>query len=163
MQTQWVEIAQFPGYSVSDTGVIRNDETERIMRVTANTRGIAIVGLTKNGVQYKRSVSVLVADTFLMKPRSTFNSPINLDGDRFNNDAANLMWRPRWFAVRYFQQFQQDAPCFSRPVEIIETEELFMSSWEAATTLGLLDREIAISIMTKNYVFPISQRFRLLQ
>lgn len=154
-------IRMFPGYSVSDRGNVRNDETGRFMTRLVNQRGVVHVGLTKNRIQYKRALSILVAEAFVPRQSFSFDTPIHLDGDRWNNHADNLLWRPRWFAIKYTLQFQQDAPCFNRPVELIETGDVFKSSWEAATTLGLLDREIAMSIMTQTYVWPIYKRFRL--
>lgn len=163
MQEEWRRIGQFPGYSVSNLGSIRNDQTDRLMSQCVNNRGISTVGLVKSKTQYRRSVPLLVAQAFIprSKTEQEFDTPINLDGDRRNNAVSNLLWRPRYFALRYIAQFQQDAPCFSRPVEIIETGEQFNTSWEAATSLGVLDREIAISVMTKNFVWPIFKHFRL--
>jgi len=165
MLGQWIAIEEFPGYSVSDTGLVRNDDTGYLMSRLANQGGVVHVGLTKNRTLYKRSLPLLVANAFIPKPDSerftAFDTPINLDGNRFNNHVHNLMWRPRWFAVKYFLQFQQDSPSIPRPVEIIENGIVFRSSWEAATTLGVFDREIAISVMTQNYVWPLLQRFRV--
>lgn len=170
MQVEWRQIEDFPAYSVSDEGEVRNDETDRYMTKLTNQRGIVHVGLTRARVQYKRSLTVLVADAFVERPRDksgtirkAFDTPINLDGDRYNNHVSNILWRPRWFATKYYQQFQQDHACFNRPVEIVETGEIFETSFAAATALGILDREIAISVMTKNYVWPINQHFRVVQ
>lgn len=168
MQEEWREIAEFPGYSVSETGAVRNNDTGRIMARQINSRGIVYVGICKRGpdnlvVQHKRSVTVLVAQNFLPQPSKEFDTPIHLDGDRLNNSVSNILWRPRWFAIKYAQQFQQDGPSFNRPVQIVETEEVYKSSWEAAVTLGLLDREIAMSVMTRCYVWPIFQHFKLVE
>lgn len=163
---QWVQVAEFPGYSVSDTGQVRNEETGYILKKLVNQGGVVHVGLTRDRVLYKRSLPILVANAFLEKPDpkrfSEFDTPINLDGNRFNNHVGNLMWRPRWFAVKYFRQFQQEEPTISDPVQILETGISFESSWEAATTLGVLDREIGMSVSTRNYVWPIFQRFRVM-
>uniref|UniRef100_A0AAU7GZR1 HNH endonuclease n=1 Tax=Streptomyces phage Scarif TaxID=3158858 RepID=A0AAU7GZR1_9CAUD len=164
MGEQWVEIASFPGYSVSDAGQVRNDETGHIMTRCANQGGVVHVGLTRNKTQYKRSLTLLVAEAFLPRPSFAFDTPINLDGDRWNNSVENLMWRPRWFAVKYFQQFKfGSVGSIARPIEIIETEEQFANSFEATKFLGVLDREVAMSVMTQNYVWPIYQRFRLVR
>lgn len=161
----WVAIEEFPGYSVSDTGLVRNDETGYLMSRLSNQGGVVHVGLTKDRVLYKRSLPLLVANAFIPKPDPErfvdFDTPINLDGNRFNNHVHNLMWRPRWFAVKYHLQFQQDGPGISSPVQIVEDGIVFSSSWEAAITLGVFDREIAISVMTQNYVWPIFKKFRL--
>lgn len=161
MQEEWREIASFPGYSVSDTGLVRNDETDRLMAKLVNQRGIVNVGLTKNKIQYKRSLAILVAEAFVARPEFEFDTPVQLDGDRLNNRACNLIWRPRWFATRYFRQFLHKTPTILRPVEIIETEEVYRNSWVAATTLGVIDAEIAESVLTRNYVWPLFQHFRL--
>lgn len=165
MREEWREIAEFPGYSVSDAGSVRNDATGRHMAKQTNGRGIVYVGICKRGsdglvAQHKRSVAVLVAEAFLPRPHEKFDTPIHLDGDRYNANVSNILWRPRWFAVKYAQQFQQSGPSFSRPLELVETGEVFESSWDAATKLGLLDREIAMSVMTRCYVWPIHQHFR---
>lgn len=161
---EWREIVGFSGYSVSDAGYVRNDNTGRIMRTTMNTHGIETVGLMQLGVQRKRSVSVLVADAFITTARSLrFNTPINLDGDRSNNRVTNLAWRPYHFARKYHQQFKFGPQGFTRPVQNIQTEEVFETSWDAAILLGLLERELVMSILNRTYVFPLYQTFRLLE
>lgn len=162
----WREICSFPGYSVSDLGRVRNNETGRIMALLKNQNGIVNVGLTKDLVQYKRSVAILVATSFVPKlpqHRDAFDTPINLDGDRANNQASNLMWRPRWFAVRYFNQFQTNQRGFTVPVEEITTGEQFETSWEAAIKYGLLDREIFVATLNRTYVWPTYQKFRVIK
>lgn len=161
MQEEWREIPSFPGYSVSDAGSVRNDETDRLMAKLVNQRGIVNVGLTKNKIQYKRALANLVAEAFLIRPSFEFDTPIQLDGNRLNNTASNLLWRPRWFATRYFRQFHHKAASIVRPIEVVETEEVFEDSWAAATSLGVIDVEIAESVMTRNYVWPLFQHFRL--
>jgi len=161
---QWREIVEFPGYSVSDTGLVRNDVTDRIMAQTPNTRGIAIVGLMKRGDQRKRSVAVLVAEAFVTHLRSLeFDTPVHLDGNRFNNRADNLVWRPRWFAIKYSQQFLYGPQGIGRKIEEIKTGEIFESTWHAAVKYGLLEREIVFSIMRQTYVIPTFQTFRVLE
>jgi hypothetical protein len=144
---------------------VRNDETERLMTLHVNQRGIVNVSFNRKGKQYKRSVAVLVANAFLTTARSlAFDTPINLDGDRRNNRVENLLWRPRWYATEYFRQFNND-PLISRgidrPVEEFKTGEVFKNSWDAAVTNGLLDFEVVKSIAEKTYAWPTYQRFRI--
>jgi hypothetical protein len=161
----WRSIREFPGYSVGDEGHVRNDDTGRIMAMLVNQHGIGYVGLTKNYRQYKRSVAVLVATAFtpkLAQHRDAFDTPINLNGDRIDNRASNLMWRPRWFAVKYFRQFHSNERGFNVPIEEIGTRERFKTSWDAALKYGLLDREILVATLNRTYVWPSYQRFRVL-
>lgn len=159
---EWCYIPSFPGYSVSDTGCVRNDETGRLMALTMNQQGIVNVGLTRDYIQYRRSVARLVATAFIPPPRDTFDTPINLDGDRTNNNVWNLVWRPRWFAVKYFQQFINGERGFTVPVMETKTEECFHTSWEAAIKYGLLDREILVATIGRTYVWPTYQTFRVI-
>lgn len=167
MNEEWREIFSFPGYSVSDAGRIRNDETDRILSLLRNQHGVVHVGLYRSSVQHKRSVIRIVADAFLppypnrTHGHVTFDTPINLDGDRCNNSVFNLLWRPRWFAIKYYQQFHNDRRGFQVPVVETQSDEWFPTSWHAATKYGLLDREILIATLNRTYVFPTYQTFRV--
>lgn len=160
----WKAIPEFPGYSVSDQGCVRNDDTGRILVATPNQHGVMQVGLMRHRKQYKRGVALLVAKAFLPPPvPEVFNTPINLDGDRSNNDINNLMWRPRWFAVQYHKQFTNGKRGFTKPIMEVNTRERFPTSWQAAVKYGLLDREIMIATLNRTYVWPTYQEFRLIE
>lgn len=152
-------------YSVSSHGRIRNDKSGRILVMTVNQHGVVQVGLVHHrGPQVKRSVALLVAKALLLEPeQSAFDTPIHLDGDRLNNHVHNLMWRPRWFAVRYHQQFRSDERGFAVPVIEINSGETFRDSWAAATKYGLIDREIALASLNRTYVWPTYQMFEVLE
>lgn len=165
---EWRVVQHFPNYSVSSAGRVRSDikfkngNTGRILTPKANQRGIAQVGLWHNEVQYKRSVALLVAHAFIHTARPLkFNTPINLDGDRFNNRVENLMWRPRWFASEYFQQFRSRRAGITTPIVEVKTEEVYENSWVAALTFGLLDKDIYEAIRERTYVWPTYQRFEI--
>lgn len=158
---EWREIRSFPGYSVSESGAVRNDATGFMMTLLRNQAGVINVGLTKNQIQYKRTVSHLVAQAFLVPPRTpAFDSVINLDGDRTNNHVENILWRPRWFATKYFRQFKEIPPGGPMAVEETISCEKFPTSWLAAITYGLLDRDIRISTINETEVWPTYQIFR---
>lgn len=159
----WREIPSFPGYSVSDEGRVRNDDSGRIIAIRVNNRGIAYVGLNSNGHQHKRTIARLVVEAFMEPPKlEAFDTPINLDGDRRNNHICNLTLRPRWFAIRYYQQFSWPRRGFNCPIEEVKTGEQFKTSWEAATKYGLLDREILLATLNRTYVWPTFQIFRVI-
>jgi len=165
---EWRMVQHFPNYSVSSYGRVRSDivygngNTGRILTPIPNQRGIVNVGLVHNGVQFKRSVALLVAHAFIHTARPlSFNTPINRDGDRSNNHVDNLLWRPRWFAREYFGQFRRGIARISMPIVELKTEEVFEDSWAAALTYGLLDKEIEEAIANKTYVWPTYQRFEV--
>lgn len=164
MQEQWCEILHFPGYSVSSTGRVQNDNTGRILARHINQRGIVNVSLRRNGDEYRRSIAVLVATAFVRTARSrTFDTVINLDGDRLNLRAENLLWRPRWYALEYFNQFRFQPNGIDQPVQEYKTKEVFKTSWDAALTFGLLDREVVRSIVNRTYAVPTYQMFELFE
>jgi hypothetical protein len=162
MEELWRKIPKFENYSVSNHGRIRNDVTDRIMALGENQFGVVKVGMMREGKQYDRSVSLLVAKAFLGEPRfETFDSAINLDGDRHNNHVDNLVWRPRWFAAKYNRQFREPYK-FPIPnkIEDMDSGEISENSWHCATRYGLLEQDLVLSIFNRTYVWPTYQQFR---
>jgi hypothetical protein len=163
MDERWRLIESFPDYSVSDQGRIRSEKSGRILALNPNQYGVLQVGLMKDGEQKHRSVPLLVAKAFLPRSFGPFDTPINLDGDRRNNRVENLAWRPRWFAVRYNQQFRwrYDNPILL-PIIDLETEEVSENSLECAKRYGLLEKDLVLSILNRTYVWPTYQQFGVL-
>jgi len=164
MVEEWKTITYFMDYSVSNLGNVRSDLTGRIMILSENQFGVVYVGLMRNRVQYHRSVPLLVAKAFLPSPEPPFDTPINLDGDRHNNRADNLAWRPRWFAVKYNQQFRYP-PQFhiDEPIINLATGKVSENSFEAAKEYGILETDLVLSIANRTYVWPLFQEFGVLQ
>lgn len=158
---RWVEISDFPTYSVSDWGRVLNSKTGLCITPTTKPQGLRMVGLMKDGVQNKRSLPLLVARAFLPIPTNeSFDTPIHLDGDRSNSYFQNLEWRPLWFSRKYMRQFDDNHTTYDAPIEDVETGELYKNSMHAAVTHGLLDNEIYLSMLNNHYVWPTGQVFR---
>lgn len=169
MQERWIEVAEFPQYLVSTEGRVMNGWNDRPKEPSRNQQGISVVNLYKDKQQNLRSVAVLVADAFLSRDGipEHFDTPIHLNGDRGDCRVDNLAWRPRWFAIKYHQQFRPEVRTrrfgFHQPVEIIETGEVFETSWDAAIKYGMLDQEIFVATVNRTYVFPHHFTFRVLE
>lgn len=160
-EERWVQINEFPGYSVSNRGRVVNDRTGFNIKPTQKSQGYHMVGLMKEGVQHKRSLPLLVARAFLPShPNGTFDTPIHLNGDRSDSRIMNLMWRPLWFARKYMQQFIDNHTTFNEAIEDVETGEVYKNSMHASTYNGLLDHEIYVSMLNNHYVWPTGQVFR---
>lgn len=158
---RWLELVDFPGYSISDHGKVRNDYSGRILVQQRNQSGVRYVGMVKGGRQLKRSVSKLVAEAYL--PRNTdayFTTPVHIDGDPENNHYTNLSWRSREFADAYHRQFKR-GPQIGRPIRMVETGETFGDSWEACMRHVLLDTDILRSVVQGDVVRPIFKHFEL--
>ena len=164
MSEQWKIIERFPEYSVSNEGRVRTDKSGRILRCNVNQYGLLQVGLMDEGVQRHRSVPLLVAKAFLPELSGPFDTPINLDGDRHNNEVSNLAWRPRWFAIRYNQQFRYP---YEDPInELImdlKTHDISENSFECAKKYGLLEKDLVLSIMNRTFVWPTYQQFGVVE
>lgn len=160
----WQQIEAFPGYSVSDHGKVRTDKSGRLLALNANQTGVVQVGMMREGRQYHRSVPLLVAKAFLPSVGGAFDTPINLDGNRYNNHVENLTWRPRWFAIRYNQQFRYpiENP-INAPIMDLKTREVSDNSIECAKRYGLLERDLILSILNRTYVWPTYQEFGVLE
>lgn len=160
MDEAWEPVKDFPAYLISDHGRVLNEKSGRILALGANQKGIVTVGLFSRGLQHKRAVSTLVARAFLPSPRhETFNTVINKDGDRQNNFASNLDWRPQWFTVKYHAQFSRRDRMPNLSIADMETGEEFISLWDAATKYGLLVTDIFESMEHQTSVWPTHQRF----
>lgn len=163
----WDDVSGFPGYIVSDQGQVCNERTGRMLTQTVNQQGIVRVGLVKDGVQYKCSVSLLVANRFSEPPYATrCNTIIHKDGDRLNNRYDNLAWRPRPFAIQYHKQFVKVyRNRIYRPLVLVESEEVFyQGSWPVVPKYGVLENAVCMSAWNQGRikVFPINATFRYL-
>jgi hypothetical protein len=160
LMEQWVPLLGYPGYSASSLGQVRNDKRDRILTVVQLPTSYAYVGLVKDGIQVKRSVSKLISETFLPIPViSTFTTPIHFDGDLANCRVENLAWRPRWFAIKHTRQFKVVLPDYPDPVRELETGEVFENSWKPVFRFGLLYMDLILSILNKTRVFPTMQSY----
>lgn len=162
MEEKWQVIEAFPRYSVSNYGYTRRDATGRIMAYSRNQSGLVCVGLMKGSIQHHVSVPLMVARAFIPRTLSAFDTPINKDGNRWNNSVENLVWRPRWFAVLYNKQFTEpyDYP-IPFPIRECRTQEVFANSFVCSITFGLLERDLVLSILNNTYTAITYQKFEV--
>lgn len=162
--SEWQPIRGFPGYSINSDGQVMHDKNQRLLRLRLNQYGVPYVGLMKDWQQHIRSLPRLVAMAFLAPPTEIFDTPIQLDGDPGNCRVDNLMWRPRWYAVKYKRQFERryEQPV-DEPVHAIHQFEQFPNSFEAACRYGLLEKEVVMSIVNRTPAWPTYQEFELVE
>jgi len=151
----WVPIEGFPAYSVNRFGDVKFETFDRLLTPHANQTECVYVSLMRDGIQNQRALAPIVARAFLEPPVKPFDTPINLDGNRWNCAADNLMWRPRWFAIQYHQQFKNRYfNPINEPVKARGQHEVFPNSFAAATRYGLLERDVVLSIFNNTYAWP---------
>lgn len=157
---EFVPIQDFEQYGIRMDGSVINFKTGRLL-AQHTSNGHMYVGLNAGGATYPRLISRLVARAFLPSPWDpiNFNTIIHHDYDRRNNHVNNLSWRPRWFALKYYEQGAYlDDPTrvwrIMRPIKARDSVEVFPTSKFAAITFGVLEMEIFTKIDTGEGVFP---------
>lgn len=163
MKEDWASIDRFPAYMVSNFGNVVNIRTGNYVRPRPNKEGLATVSLYMgSGKHTYRSLAVVVAEAFVPRQDPHFNSPVNLDGDKFHCHVDNLKWRPRWYAMQFRKQFDRPEfydPC---PLELIETNERFDGWATPAMIHGIRFVDIIMSCISKTPTMITKQHYRYL-
>lgn len=161
---KWKKIRDFPGYLVSNHGRIQAEKSGRILQLSENQFGVVCVGMMKDGEQKHRSVPLLVAKHFVRSHGPIFDTPINLDGNRWNNHFENLAWRPRWFAIKYNRQFREPyVYSITKPIRDKKTGEITVTSFKTAKRYGLLEEDVVLSIANHTVCWPTYQEFEIVE
>lgn len=175
---RWTQIPDFPIYSVSNLGRIRNDTTGRMMSPTPSTpAGHLKISLLTTGivdgelVEVRRTVSValLVAAAYVRVPDVLSNAVVILNGDLSDVAAKNLVWRPRWYAWKYRRQLlcQQPLHFHNLRVRNISTGQQYLSIVRAGMTEGILFDDIWRSCCTpppnRPRIYPFGHMYMVTQ
>lgn len=161
MRRQWETLEEFPSYEVSNMGEFVNARTDREIHTSMTQQGHAKISLYKDGRLSTRSAALLVAQAFIDQEEDHFDTPIHLDGDLMNCMADNLMWRPRWFAIRYHKQFQYEDFHNDQGHRVdVETGDHYTSLKEVCTTNGLYYYDVLKSCVEGVFVPITFQEFR---
>lgn len=156
----WRFIPDFPAYSISTTGRVRNDRTGRLVATSVSNFGHVKISLL--GVDGRRTMSValLVAQAFVAPPDELCDNVILKDGNLQNVDYRNLELRPRWFAWKYARQVR--CPPLSRyliPVYNFTIGQRYPSIVACGMEHGLLFLDIWRSANIGVRVYPYKWQF----
>lgn len=155
----WSQCEDYPQYSVSPEGEVKSRQRRRVLKTRQNQRGVVMVNLMQDGVRVTRSVALLVAQAYLGgRPTPAYNSLIHLDGDKSNCHASNLMWRPRWYAVRYHKMFEREPLNVSIMIE--DTGEVFGTIREMCMKYGLDETYSYLELCNGERSFHYNFKFR---
>lgn len=155
MEIEWRVVHEFPNYLVSNYGEVINRHTARPLSLSRTRDGTVKVGMVRDRRQETRSVKGLVAKAFVPGYNHIFDTPIQLDGDRENNRADNIQWRPRWFALDYTKQFEKlSSNDRLGPLREVQSGDHYIDVYEAGVVNGLLFKDIRRSAVTGETTFP---------
>lgn len=98
---RWKKIPEYPNYSVSDGGLVRNDKTGRILKIADTWSGYARVGLCKESKQKWFFVHNLVAKAFIPNTDPEADQVNHKDGNGLNNKVENLEWVTKAYNAAY--------------------------------------------------------------
>lgn len=161
----WRDIWNWPGHEVNQDGIVRNKFTKRQISTSRAKDGSPKITITKpGGIRSSLTMRRVVAEAFtqgLTLP-DEFDSIIQRDGDSTNVAADNLMWRPRWFAWRYKNQFKdiRDSWIEERLIVNQRTGEVFESIYNCGVVEGLLFKDIETSLITGRVVWPSNATYK---
>ena len=112
---EWRTYTEFPRYSVSDTGLVKNNETGKVLKPQTEKNGYLRVLLCPR--KKHRSVHRMVALTFIP---NTENKPCinHIDGNKQNNNVSNLEW------CTYKENFITHIPCYAEEQTSKQCEEM---------------------------------------
>lgn len=155
--TDWREIEEFPNYLVNEEGEVAN-ATGKVLKPMMNQQGLPFVILSEGASPHSRSVARLVAKAFV-EPHANpkFKTVIQLNGDREDCRARNLMWRPRWFAIRYHQQFtsmELIKHSLDEPILDITHNVVYDSSAQIVLEHGVLNQDVRFCLVSGDTIFP---------
>ena len=132
------DIDDFSDYSVTEDGLVINNNSGRILRPSPDRCGYMTVHLNKNGRGYPKRVHRLVAEAFLNPPNDKAVQVNHKNGNKADNRLCNLefvtpsenMYHSYANGLNHWEGYNE------RPVRIAETGEVFKSQAECARAIG---------------------------
>lgn len=135
-------IKEYPDYSVSNYGNVRNDSNQRILSPSKKTNGYMQINLkTRDGRRKKEYVHRLVALAFVPNPDG-LPQVNHIDRIRDNNVSENLEW------VTAAENIRKSSLC--TPIRVLRTDRTLVGEYpticDACRELDLWDSNVSVCL-----------------
>ena len=138
----WKIISDFPNYSISDIGEIKNNKTNKLLKICHNQEGYNIVQLWKNHKGYMKRVHRLVLETFCPRENMKLLEVNHIDCDINNNQLSNLEWCTSQENIKYRLQLNHKRQQKVKVEFIDGTIEIYESITQCALHFGVDQKTI---------------------
>ena len=98
---EFIKINEYDNYSINIEGVVRNDNTNRILKQLVNSRGYYYISLCKNSVAKNFTIHRLIAIHFIPNPENKLYID-HINNDRTNNNILNLRLKSKNASSKFF-------------------------------------------------------------
>ena len=131
----WKKVKDFPKYSASNKGRVRNDKTGRILTPTPAYSGYHKVTLFNDDGRFQMLLHRVVAVTFIPNPN---NCPFvnHKDENKINNRVDNLEWCTPSYNTKYGTSVERTRENNPNCIKLIIDGKYFPSRAMAARYIG---------------------------
>lgn len=153
----WKKIECFPNYSVSNTGLVRNDDTGKLVKSYKSSTGYSITHLSKDKRKYNVKIHRIVAQAFIPNQRNE-RCVNHINGNKQDNRVENLEWCSHsWNNIHSYRTLGRSsinaitamAAANLKPVVCVESGIVYGSIKEAANRTGALRGNISLCLAGK--------------
>lgn len=87
---EWRPIPDWPGYSISDTGLVWSHKSDKLMTAMRDAGGRVVVNLSRDNKGHRRGVAPLALSAFVGPANGRL--ALHWDDNPWNNNISNLRW-----------------------------------------------------------------------